>query len=158
MACRSILRTGQFTLQGHHLHDGIPGQPLFESVITAMANETAARAGATDAVAAMNGAVAKAGPVVPVPQEQPPQHQRHCDVDSRGLRPPEPPKARTPLTSAEKTAAAAKAKATRAARGTTSKKAKLKVTGNVTGVTVTPITAPAAPPAATAQPATTTTK
>ena len=56
-----------------------------------------------------------------------------------------PPKVRTPLTSVQKAAAAAKAEATRKARGTTSKKQKLAVTGDVTGVIVTPVTsAPAA--------------
>jgi hypothetical protein len=72
----------------------------------------------------------------------------------------QPPKARTPLTAEQKTAAVAKAKATRAARGTTSKKQKLAVSGNVTGVNITPITAPAAPqpspaPTPTATPAVT---
>ena len=60
-----------------------------------------------------------------------------------GLKPPKAPAARTP---AEKATAAAKAKATRAARGTASKKAKAAVTGNVVGVTITPITAPAPAP------------
>jgi hypothetical protein len=58
----------------------------------------------------------------------------------------EPTKAATPLTVEQKAAAAAKREATRKARGTTSKKAKLKITGNVTGVTVTPVTT--APPTA----------
>ncbi len=44
-----------------------------------------------------------------------------------------PPKARAPLTAEQLAARAAKAKATRAARGTTSKKQKLAVKGNVTG-------------------------
>jgi hypothetical protein len=69
----------------------------------------------------------------------------------------EPRKVPAPRTAAEKAASAAKAKATREARGTTSKKQKLTVSGNVTGVTITPITAPtAAPPGqpANAQPAT----
>jgi hypothetical protein len=52
----------------------------------------------------------------------------------------EPEQAATPLTVEQKVAAAAKRKATRAARGTTGSKAKLKITGNVTGVTVTPVT------------------
>jgi hypothetical protein len=55
------------------------------------------------------------------------------------------PKARTPLTSEQKAAAVAKARATRAARGTTSSKQKLAISGNVTGVTITPNTAPASP-------------
>ena len=53
-----------------------------------------------------------------------------------------PPKARKPLTSEQLAARAAKAKATRAARGTTSKKKKLAIKGDVTGVTVTPVTTP----------------
>jgi hypothetical protein len=53
-----------------------------------------------------------------------------------------PPKARAPLTVEQLAARAAKAKATRTARGTTSKKQKLAVKGNVTGVIVTPVTAP----------------
>jgi hypothetical protein len=59
------------------------------------------------------------------------------------------PKARKPLDSAKRAAATAKLRATRSARGTTSKKRKLAVKGDVTGVVVTPITHPAAtPPAA----------
>jgi hypothetical protein len=62
----------------------------------------------------------------------------------------QPPKARKPLDSEKRAAATAKLRATRAARGTTSKKQKLTVKGNVTGVIVTPVTAPpAAPPAVT---------
>ncbi len=59
-----------------------------------------------------------------------------------------PPKARTPMTAEQLAARAAKAKATRIARGTTSKKQKLAVKGDVTGVVVTPVRsqASAAPP------------
>jgi hypothetical protein len=60
-----------------------------------------------------------------------------------GLKPRKVPAPRTP---AQKATAAAKAKATREARGTASKKAKAAVTGNVIGVTITPITAPAPAP------------
>ena len=56
-----------------------------------------------------------------------------------------PRKARKPLTTEQKAAAAAKAKATRAARGTKGPVAIQDITGNVIGVTVTPITAPVAP-------------
>ncbi|MGH7437228.1 MAG: hypothetical protein ACRENE_16250 [Polyangiaceae bacterium] len=59
-----------------------------------------------------------------------------------------PPKARTPLTVEQLAVRKAKAKATRAARGTTSKKQKLAVKGDVTGVVVTPVTSPPAPAAA----------
>jgi hypothetical protein len=61
-----------------------------------------------------------------------------------------PPKARTPLTVEQKTVAAAKRKATRAARGTQGRKAKQAVHGNVSvKVTVTPdtTTTPATPAA-----------
>ena len=67
-----------------------------------------------------------------------------------------PRKAATPLTGEQKAAAAAKSKATRAARGTMSVKAKKGIKGAVTGVVVTPIVAGApvvqAPPAPTAAP------
>jgi hypothetical protein len=54
----------------------------------------------------------------------------------------QPPKARTPLTVEQKAAAAAKMRATRKARGTTSKKQKLAVKGDVTSVNITPVTQP----------------
>lgn len=52
-----------------------------------------------------------------------------------------PKKTATPLTVEQKTAAAAKSKATRAARGTMSAKAKKGIKGAVVGVVVTPIVA-----------------
>jgi hypothetical protein len=55
-----------------------------------------------------------------------------------------PPKARKPMTTETRAVATAKLRATRIARGTTSKKKKLAVKGDVTGVTVTPITTAAA--------------
>ena len=67
-----------------------------------------------------------------------------------------PPKARSPLSSEKRVAAAAKMRATRAARGTTSKKQKLAVKGDVTGVIVTPVTSTGpspSPTAASAEPA-----
>jgi hypothetical protein len=63
-----------------------------------------------------------------------------------------PRKAATPLTVEEKTAAAAKRKATRDARHTLGPKQKKDIKGDVTGVTVTPVTA--AKPVATTAPAT----
>ena len=53
----------------------------------------------------------------------------------------QPNKVKTPLTTEEKAAAVAKSKATRSARGTKGAKQKLKITGDVTGVVVTPVTA-----------------
>ncbi len=63
-----------------------------------------------------------------------------------------PKKAATPLTVEQKAAKVAKAEATRKARGTMGRKKKLAVHGDVTGVTVTPVTA-SAPVAATVSPA-----
>ena len=63
------------------------------------------------------------------------------------------PKARQPLTSDQRAAATAKLRATRKARGTTSKKQKLAIKGDVTGVIVTPVTAPKAPTPVSPQPA-----
>jgi hypothetical protein len=66
-----------------------------------------------------------------------------------------PRKAPTPLTAEQKAAANAKRQATRAARGITTKAAKQAKTGNVIGVSITPVLAgppvvtpasPAAPP------------
>jgi hypothetical protein len=56
----------------------------------------------------------------------------------------EPPKAPKPRTAEQLAAVKAKAKATRLARGTTSKKQKLAIRGNVTGVDIVPVTEPAA--------------
>jgi hypothetical protein len=68
----------------------------------------------------------------------------------------EPKKSATPLTTEQKTVANAKRESTREARGTTSKKAKKAVKGDVIGVTVTPVKAGApvvAPSAAPSTPA-----
>jgi hypothetical protein len=64
-----------------------------------------------------------------------------------GLTPRKPPK---PLSPEARVAANAKAKATRAARGTKGKVQKAAIVGNVTGVTITPVVAPTAQPAAVA--------
>jgi hypothetical protein len=53
-----------------------------------------------------------------------------------------PKKVRTPLTVEQKAAAHAKAASTRSARHTTGSKKRLAVKGDVTGVVVTPVTAP----------------
>jgi hypothetical protein len=71
----------------------------------------------------------------------------------------QPPKARKPLDSDKRVVAKAKMKATRTARGTTSKKQKLAVKGDVTGVLVTPVKSagPSSPTAAPAELASTAT-
>jgi hypothetical protein len=63
-----------------------------------------------------------------------------------------PRKVPTPLSAAARAAAEAKATATRKARGTISKKQKAQITGDVTGVTITPVTTPATPAPAAAPP------
>jgi hypothetical protein len=55
----------------------------------------------------------------------------------------EPKKAKAPLTVAQKAAAAAKRTSTRAARGTKGSRQKALIKGAVTGVEITPVTAPA---------------
>ena len=63
------------------------------------------------------------------------------------------PRKKPVVTPQVKVAAAAKAAATRKARGTKSKKQLAEVSGDVTGIVVTPVTAAAAVPATTATPA-----
>jgi len=62
----------------------------------------------------------------------------------------QPPKVRKPLTGEQRAVATVKSRATRTARGTTSRKQKLAVKGDVTGVQITPVTlVPASSPPAT---------
>jgi hypothetical protein len=116
---------------------------LLQSLVDAMTSLNAAQTNAKDELVATQGLEAKLDPVITaykrfVLAAFASSTQTLADF---GI---EPPKARAPQTIEQLAAAAAKAKATRAARGTTSKKQKLTVKGNVTGVTVTPITSPTA--------------
>ena len=128
---------------------------LLQSVIDAIVALGAAEAASKAAVANARKVVTNAGPVI--------QSLRRTLIAMFGTAPQTlalfglmPPKAKAPRTSAEKAVAAAKARATRVARGTASKKAKSAIKGNVTGLEMTPITAPASPaPAPSAQPAVT---
>jgi hypothetical protein len=122
---------------------------VLQGLASAMTARNAAEAGAKDALAAEHTAQTQVGPILLA-------YKRlvlaafandTLTLADFGLA---PPKARTPLTTEQRAARAAKAKATRTARGTTSKKQKLAVKGHVTGVIVTPVTAPTAaipPPA-----------
>jgi len=117
---------------------------LLTSLANAIAALIAAHANVKDAVAALATAESNVGPVLRayVKLVRAAFNTSTQSLADFGI---QPPKARTPRTSEQNAAAAAKAKATRAARGTTSKKQKLAVKGNVTGVTVTPVVnAPAA--------------
>jgi hypothetical protein len=136
--------TGSFTI-GNTTYTSASLVQTLQGLADTMAALNAAQTGAKDALVAKEGAVAKVGPVVQAYRRLvlaafANATQTLADFGITA------PKARVPLTVEEKAAAAAKAKATRAARGTTSKKQKLAITGNVTGVSVTPITAPTAVP------------
>jgi len=63
-----------------------------------------------------------------------------------------PRKVRAPMTAEQKAAANAKRKATREARGITTKAAKMAKTGNVVGVTITPVVTDASPAPVVTQP------
>ena len=139
---------GQFML-GNATYTTLMLVPLVQSLIDAINKVNAAQASARDAVTAMRAVKANVGPTISALNRNlrlayGTASQVLLDY---GL---EPEKARTPLTTEQQAAKVAKAKATREARGTGSKKQKSAVTGNVVGVTVTPNTvvpAPAEPPA-----------
>jgi hypothetical protein len=120
---------------------------LLQGLADAMSTLSAAHTSAKDALAALQGEEAKVGPVIQAYRRFilaafSNVTQTLADFDL------EPPKARAPRTGEQAVAAAAKARATRAARGTTSRKQKLAIKGDVTGITVTPLTTPAATPPA----------
>ncbi|MBV9948190.1 MAG: hypothetical protein JOZ69_15155 [Myxococcales bacterium] len=125
---------------------------VLQGLANAMRARDAAAAGAKDARAAEQAAQTQVGPILLAYKRLvltafANTAQTLADF---GLT---PPRARTPLTTEKRAVRAAKAKATRAARGTTSKKQKLAIQGQVTGVIVTPITGPTAtPPPAPAAP------
>jgi hypothetical protein len=121
---------------------------LLQELADAIAAANAAQASAKDAVTALRAAKAKVDPVLL-------DYTRILiatygtaviTLADYGL---QPRKGRKPQTGPQITAAAAKRKATRVARGTTGRKKRLAVKGDVTGVIVTPVTAsPAAEPSA----------
>ena len=114
---------------------------LFQSLIDAINAGNAARASATVAASAASAAKVK---VLPVFTEYRRLLQTTLGVDAQTLADygMQPRQAAPPRTGEQNAAAAAKAEATRRARGTASKKSKLAIKGNVTGVTVTPVTTP----------------
>jgi hypothetical protein len=125
--------------------------PVFQGLVNAMTARDVAQAGAKDALAAEQAAQTQVGPILLafkhlVLVQFANSAQTLADF---GLT---PPKARTPLTTEQLAARTAKAKATRTARGTLGKKQKTAIKGNVTGVTVTPVTAPTAASTTTAAP------
>jgi hypothetical protein len=148
------LPNGSFTIGGATYTTASLIQ-VFQGLVNAMTTRDAAQSSAKDAVATERATQKQVGPILLA--------FKHLvlvtfagatqTLADFGLT---PPKARTPLTTEQRAARAAKAKATRTARGTTSRKKKLVIKGNVTGVTVTPITTPTAatPPASPVPPVT----
>jgi hypothetical protein len=135
---------GNFTL-GNTAYTTVTLVAALMSLINAINAVTAAQASAKVAVAALRATSAQVGPIVlALKRNLLATFGNAADILALfGL---EPRKAPAPRTVEEKAASKAKADATRKARGTTSKKQKLAVTGNVTGVNVIPITAPVTAP------------
>lgn len=138
---------GQFTLLGT-----VYTTATLTQVLTNLANVIAAvvtaHAGVKDALTALAQADAQLGPIVRAYKRYVLAAFAHAtqELQDFGL---QPPKQRKPRTSEQNAAAAAKAKATRAARGTKGAKEKRAIKGDVTSVSITPVTsfAPAAGPA-----------
>jgi len=124
---------------------------LLQGVSDAMTALNVAELAAKHALAASQGVQAQVNPVIQI-------YERFLQATFANTVPTladfdlAPHKVPAPRTVEQKAATAAKARATRVARGTTSKKQKLTVTGNVTGITITPVTAPT-PAQPSAQPA-----
>jgi len=116
---------------------------ILTDLVSAMQAHGVAAAGAKDALTAEQATQAKVAPILRA-------YQRFVLVTFVGATQTladfglAPPKARTPLTANELAARAAKAKATRVARGTTSRKQKLGVKGDVTGLIMIPVKLPTA--------------
>jgi hypothetical protein len=117
---------------------------LIQGVITALESLNTVQLNAKAAVTTARAALAQAAPTISA--------LRHSLLTMFGNAPQtlaifglEPPKAKAPLTVEEKAVAVAKSRSTRAARGTASKQSKAAIKGNVIGVDLTPITAPANP-------------
>jgi hypothetical protein len=147
------LPSGSFTI-GSTTYTSASLIQVFQGLANAMLARNAAETGAKDALAAEQAAQTQTGPILRAYERLvlaafANSTQTLADF---GVAPPKVP---TPLTAQQLAVRAAKAKATRVARGTTSKKKKLAVKGDVTGVVVTPVTAPtAATPAVPAPPVT----
>jgi hypothetical protein len=144
------LPSGSFTI-GNTTYTSASLVQIFQGLVSAMQARNVAVTGAKDALTAEQAAQSQVDPILRA-------YERLVLVTFAGASQTladfglAPPKARTPLTAQQLTAQAAKAKATRIARGTTSKKQKLAIKGDVTGVVVTPVTSStkATPPAQTA--------
>jgi hypothetical protein len=143
--------SAQFTL-GNTVYTTANLVQIFQDLIAATAAVTPAQATATDAVAARRAMEAKVGPIIQayVSYLRVTFSDAKAQLTDFGL---QAKKARTPVSPQTRLTATAKAKATRAARGTVGKKKKLAVHGDVTGVIVTPVTATGPAPSQTVAPA-----
>src|SRR5215472_1325812 len=129
---------GQFTL-GNVAYTTATLVQLLQGLADALTALSAEQASAKDMRSALKGIEAKVNPVIR-------DYKRFLlsafdgatqTLEDFGM---QASKARKPLTTEQRATAAAKNRATRTARGTTSKKQKLAVKGDVTGVVVTPVT------------------
>jgi len=145
--------SGSFTI-GNTTYTSASLILVFQGLANAMLSRNAAESGAKDALKAEQAAQTQTGPIIQAYERLVLAAFANATqtLADFGLT---PPKARTPLTVQQLAARTAKAKATRIARGTTSKKQKLAIKGDVTGVTVTPVTAPTAAKPPPAQPVST---
>ncbi len=140
--------SGSFTL-GNTAYTTASLVQAFQGLADAMTAVNTAHTGLSDALTAENTEEAKVAPLVRDYTSflRATFSTATVTLADFGL---QPAKARQPLDTEQRAAATAKLRATRAARGTTSKKQKLTVKGNVTGVVVTPVTSEgASPPTAT---------
>ena len=132
---------GSFTL-GNVAYTTASLIQLLQGLVDALTALSAAQATAKDTRSALKGIEAKVNPVIR-------DYKRFLlsafDGATQALADfgMQPSKVRKPLDAEQRAAAAAKLRATRKARGTTSRKQKLAVKGDVTGVVVTPVTAAA---------------
>jgi hypothetical protein len=139
------LPNGSFTLSSTAYTTATLVQAM-QAMIAALAAVTAAHAGTKVAVAAWTAQGASTGPVI-LALTRTLQTMYSNAPDTLALFGLKPRKAPAPRTSQQLAAAAAKAAATRKARGTASKKAKSAIKGNVTGVNIVPTTSESAPEA-----------
>jgi hypothetical protein len=114
---------------------------MFQSLLDAMAAHDAAQAQTRDAILARRDVAAKVGPVLRAYRSFLVVTYGNATqtLADYGLT---PTRAKAPRSSEQKAAAAAKVRATRKARGTTSKKQKAAIKGTVTAPAATPATAP----------------
>jgi hypothetical protein len=122
--------SGQFTL-GNTAYTTASLVQTLQSLADALTALEAAHASVKDGVAALRTTETKVGPVIRAYTSflRATFSTATASLGDFGL---QPPKARQPLPTEKRVTATAKAKATRIARGTTSKKQKLAVKGDVT--------------------------